>query len=321
MEFEIICYKITSFLANRQDFALFSLCFLQCAVDICEGRWFLALFVLGSPCVELRWCEIEVLAKLLILWTALAIFLQDKLIDLQEIAYNGVSILVVSGESEVELKAEHHALGSFARYGVHVGLADEGESSILSAAHESRLCRLGDNHLQPSATLEQLRASRGESFKGESVVDVSCLCPLLVGGEESFLEIGRIAHYHVKALVVSAPAVGHDVALFYHYLRSKGRGCCVFGGLRGGIGIEFHAHDLQVWITLREHQGDESTSRADVQCSCSGGSRWYLAPGSEENAICAHFHGAPVVVDGELLELEHREAVSVEEDKGMKELT
>jgi hypothetical protein len=45
-----------------------------------------------------------------------------------------------------------------------------------------------------------------------------------------------------------------------------------------------------------------------------------LAPGSEEYAVCAHFHGAPVVVDGELLELEHREAVSVEEDKGMKEL-
>lgn len=217
-----MCYKITSFLANRQDFALFSLCFLQCAVDICEGRWFLALFVLGSPCVELRWCEIKVLAKLLILWTALAILLQDELVGLQEITYDGAPILVVCGRCEVELEAKHHAFGGFAGHGVHIGLMDEGKSGILCATHESRLCRLGDNHLQPSATLEQLRASRGESFKGESVVDVSCLCPLLVGGEESFLEIGRIAHDHVKALVVSAPAVGHDVALFYHYLRSKG---------------------------------------------------------------------------------------------------
>lgn len=316
-----MCYKITSFLANRQDFALFSLCFLQCAVDICEGRWFLALFVLGSPCVELRWCEIEVLAKLLILWTAHAIFLQDELVCLQEIAYDGVPILVLGGRCEMELEAKHHAFGSFACHGVHIGLMDEGKSGILCAAHEPRLCRLGDNHLQPSATLEELCAALGEGFKGESVVHVPRLCSLLIGREEGFLKIGRIAHDHVKALVVSAPAVGHDVALFYHYLRSKGRGCCVFGGLRGGIGIEFHSHDLQVWITLREHQGDESASRADVQCSCSGGSRWYLAPGSEEYAICAHFHGAPVVVDGELLELEHREAVSVEEDKGMKELT
>ena len=302
-----MCYKITSFLANRQGFSLFSLWFLWWLVDICRGSCLLRLLVCGSPCVELRWCEIKVLAKLLILWTALAIFLQDELVGLQGITHDGMSILVVSGESEVELKAEHHALGGFACYGVHVGLADEGESSILSAAHEPRLCRLGNNHLQPSATLEQLRASRGESFKGESVVDVSCLCSLLNGGEEGFFEIGRIAHNHVKALVVFAPVVGHDVTLLHPYLRSKGRGCCVFGGLSGGCSIEFHAHDLQVWITLREHQGYESTSRADVQRSCSGGSRWHFTPCPEEHAICAHFHGTSVVVDGELLELKHRE--------------
>lgn len=217
-----MCYKITSFLANRQDFALFSLCFLQCAVDICKARWFLALFVLGSPCIELPLSEVEIGAKLLILWTAHAIFLQDELVGLQEIANDGVPILVLCGRCEMELKTEHHALGSFVCHGVHVGLMDEGKSGILCAAHEPRLCRLGDNHLQPSATLEELCAALGEGFKGESVVHVPRLCALLVGGEEGFFEIGRIAHDHVKALVVSAPILGHDVALFYHYLRSKG---------------------------------------------------------------------------------------------------
>lgn len=315
-----MCYKITSFLANRQDFALFSLCFLQCAVDICKARWLLALFVLGSPCIELPLREIEIGAKLLILWTAHAIFLQDELVGLQEITHDGVPILVLGGRGEMELEAKHHALGSFACHGVHFGLIDEGKSGILCAAHESRLCRLWDNHLQPSATLEELCAALGESFKGESVVHVPRLCALLIGREEGFLKIGRIAHYHVEWQVIFAPILAHDVALFHHDLGSKGRCSYVFSGLCGGIGIEFHTHDLQLWIALREHQGDESTSRADVQCSCSGGSRRHLAPGSEEYAVCAHFHGAAVVVDGELLELEHREAVSVEEDKGMKEL-
>ena len=142
-----MCYKITSFLANRQDFALFSLCFLRCGVDICKARWFLALFVLGSLCIELPLSEVEIGAKLLILWTAHTIFLQDELVGLQEIAYDGVPILVLCGRCEMELEAKHHALGSFACHGVHVGLMDEGKSGILCATQESRLCRLGDNHL------------------------------------------------------------------------------------------------------------------------------------------------------------------------------
>ena len=44
----------------------------------------------GRRVVELFWCEIEIGTKLLILWAALTIFLQDELVGLEKIANDGL---------------------------------------------------------------------------------------------------------------------------------------------------------------------------------------------------------------------------------------
>ena len=105
-------------------------------MDICKARWFLYLFVLGSPCVELPFREIEIGTKLLILWAALSVFLQDELVGLEKIANDGLCFCGGTGLRVVELKTEEYAFGRFSCYGVHIGLMDERKTCVLCAAHE-----------------------------------------------------------------------------------------------------------------------------------------------------------------------------------------
>ena len=59
-------------------------------MDIGGRRRLLALARFVGLSFELLWCEIEIGTKLLILWAALTVFLQDELVGLEKIANDGL---------------------------------------------------------------------------------------------------------------------------------------------------------------------------------------------------------------------------------------
>ena len=108
-------------------------------------------------------------------------------------------------------------------------------------------------------------------------------------------------------------------------LLSEGRAGYIFRGFIRGLWVDFERDEVGFRKTLGEQECDEPAARTDVQDSfrgtqvfnwCSvrfaaGGLRWFVGRGqsgpcAEENAVCADFHGAAVVVDDELTEGKHK---------------
>ena len=80
---------------------------------------------------------------------------------------------------------------------------------------------------------------------------------------------------------------------------SEGRGLDVAAGLGGGLGIDVDAHDVSLGKALGHHQGNEARACAHVEDMAAA-----MGPGTEQGAVGAHLHGAVLLPDGELLELE-----------------
>lgn len=191
------------------------------------------------------------------------------------------------------------------------------------------LCRFRNDDFEASSRAEETSCTHREAGEGESRGGVAGLCSECVGSEKRFFEKRRIAHNGIEGAGVakgSAMIVVQKIGTKHVDLLSEGRPGHIFRGLFRGLWVDFERDEVGFRKTLGEQECDEPAARTDVQdafrgaqvfnwCSvrfAAGGLRWFVGRGqsgpcTEENAVCADFHGAAVVVDNELTEGKHRE--------------
>jgi len=82
-----------------------------------------------------------------------------------------------------------------------------------------------------------------------------------------------------------------------------GRCLHIFGGLPTGIRIDFDGVNPGIGVALGQHERNEPGARAYIQYRLG---MVHIHPGTQHNAIGAHFHGALVLVHLKLFELKER---------------
>ncbi len=191
------------------------------------------------------------------------------------------------------------------------------------------LRRFGNDDFEASTRAKETGCACREAGEGESRGGVAGLRTECVGSEKRFFEKRRIAHNGIEVAGVakgSAMIVVQKIGTKYVDLLSEGGPGHIFRGLFRGLWVDFERDEVGFRKTLGEQECDEPAARTDVQdafrgaqvfnwCSvrfAAGGLRWFVGRGqsgpcTEENAVCADFHGAAVVVDDELTEGKHRE--------------
>ena len=191
------------------------------------------------------------------------------------------------------------------------------------------LRRFGNDDFEASSWAEEAGGACREAGEGESRCGMPRLRTECVGSEKRFFEKRRIAHNGIEGAGVakgSAMIVVQKIGTKHVDLQSEGRPGYIFSGLFRGLWVDFERDEVGFRKTLGEQECDEPAARTDVQdafrgtqvfnwCSvqfAAGGLRWFVGRGqsgpcTEENAVCADFHGAAVVVDNELTEGKHRE--------------
>ena len=191
------------------------------------------------------------------------------------------------------------------------------------------LRRFGNDDFEASSRAEEAGGACREAGEGESRGGVAGLRTECIGSEKRFFEKRRIAHNGIEGGGVakgSAMIVVQKIGTKHVDLLSEGRPDHIFRSLFRGLWVDFERDEVGFRKTLGEQECDEPAARTDVQdafrgtqvfnwCSvrfAAGGLRWFVGRGqsgpcTEENAVCADFHGAAVVVDNELTEGEHRE--------------
>lgn len=191
------------------------------------------------------------------------------------------------------------------------------------------LRRFRNDDFEASSRAEETGCTPREEGEGESRGGMAGLRTECVGSEKCFFEKRRIAHNGIEGAGVakgSAMIVVQKIGTKHVDLQSEGRPGYIFSGLFRGLWVDFERDEVGFRKTLGEQECDEPAARTDVQdafrgtqvfnwCSvqfAAGGLRWFVGRGqsgpcTEENAVCADFHGAAVVVDNELTEGKHRE--------------
>lgn len=191
------------------------------------------------------------------------------------------------------------------------------------------LRRFRNDDFEASSRAEEAGCTHREAGEGESRGGVAGLRTECVGSEKRFFEKRRIAHNGIEGAGVakgSAMIVVQKIGTKHVDLLSEGRPGYIFRSLFRGLWVDFERDEVGFRKTLGEQECDEPAARTDVQdafrgtpvfnwCSvrfAAGGLRWFVGRGqsgpcTEENAVCADFHGAAVVVDNELTEGKHRE--------------
>lgn len=191
------------------------------------------------------------------------------------------------------------------------------------------LRRFRNDDFEASSRAEEPGGACREAGEGESRGGVAGLRTECVGSEKRFFEKRRIAHNGIEGAGVakrSAMIVVQKIGTKHVDLLSEGRPGYIFRSLFRGLWVDFERDEVGFRKTLGEQECDEPAARTDVQdafrgtpvfnwCSvrfAAGGLRWFVGRGqsgpcTEENAVCADFHGAAVVVDNELTEGKHRE--------------
>lgn len=191
------------------------------------------------------------------------------------------------------------------------------------------LRRFRNDDFEASSRAEESGSTCREAGEGESRGGVASLRTECVGSEKRFFEKRRIAHNGIEGAGVakgSAMIVVQKIGTKHVDLLSEGRPGHIFRGLFRGLWVDFERDEVGFRKALGEQECDEPAARTDVQdafrgaqvfnwCSvrfAAGGLRWFVGRGqsgpcAEENAVCADFHGAAVVVDNELTEGKHRE--------------
>ena len=191
------------------------------------------------------------------------------------------------------------------------------------------LRRFRNDDFEASSRAEETGSTCREAGEGESRGGVAGLRTECVRCEKRFFEKRRIAHNGIEGAGVAkggAMFVVQKIGTMHVDLLSEGRAGYIFRGLIRGLWVDFERDEVGFRKTLGEQECDEPAARTDVQDSfrgtqvfnwCSvrfaaGGLRWFVGRGqsgpcAEENAVCADFHGAAVVVDDELTEGKHRE--------------
>lgn len=191
------------------------------------------------------------------------------------------------------------------------------------------LRRFGNDDFEASSRAEETGSAHREVGEGESRCGMPRLRTECVGSEKRFFEKRRIAHNGIEGAGVakgSAMIVVQKIGTKHVDLLSEWRPGHIFRGLFRGLWVDFERDEVGFRKTLGEQECDEPAARTDVQdafrgaqvfnwCSvrfAAGGLRWFVGRGqsgpcAEENAVCADFHGAAVVVDNELTEDKHRE--------------
>ncbi len=187
----------------------------------------------------------------------------------------------------------------------------------------------GNDDFEASSRAEETGSAHREAGEGESRGGVAGLRTECVGSEKRFFEKRRIAHNGIEVAGVakrSAMIVVQKIGTKHVDLLSEGRPGHIFRSLFCGLWVDFERDEVGFRKTLGEQECDEPAARTDVQDAfcrapvfnwrsarfAAGGLRWFVGRGqsgpcTEENAVCADFHGAAVVVDNELTEGKHRE--------------
>ena len=191
------------------------------------------------------------------------------------------------------------------------------------------LRRFRNDDFEASSRAEETGGTHREAGEGESRGGVAGLRTEYVGSEKRFFEKRRIAHNGIEGAGVAkgiAMIVVQKIGTKHVDLLSEGRPGYIFRSLFRSLWVDFERDEVGFRKTLGEQECDEPAARTDVQdafrgaqvfnwCSvrfAAGGLRWFVGHGqsgpcTEENAVCADFHGAAVVVDNELTEGKHRE--------------
>lgn len=191
------------------------------------------------------------------------------------------------------------------------------------------LRRFRNDDFEAPSRAEEAGCTHREAGEGESRGGMAGLRTECVGSEKCFFEKRRIAHNGIEGAGVakgSAMIVVQKIGTKHVDLLSEGRPGHIFRGLFRGLWVDFERDEVGFRKTLGEQERDEPAARTDVQdafrgaqvfnwCSVrftAGGLQWLVGRGqsgpcTEENAVCADFHGAAVVVDNELTEGKHRE--------------
>lgn len=191
------------------------------------------------------------------------------------------------------------------------------------------LRRFRNDDFEASSRAEEAGGACREAGEGESRGGVPRLRTECIGSEKRFFEKRRIAHNGIEGGGVAkggAMFVVQKIGTKHVDLLSEGGPGHIFRGLFRGLWVDFERDEAGFRKALGEQECDEPAARTDVQdafrgaqvfnwCSvrfAAGGLRWFVGRGqsgpcTEENAVCADFHGAAVVVDNELTEGKHRE--------------
>lgn len=191
------------------------------------------------------------------------------------------------------------------------------------------LCRFWNDDFEASSRAEKAGGTHREAGEGESRGGMAGLCSERVGSEKRFFEKRRIAHNGIEGACVAkgnAMFVVQKIGTKHVDLLSEGRPGHIFRGLFRGLWVDFERDEVGFRKALGEQECDEPAARTDVQDAfcrapvfnwrsvrfAAGGLGWFVGRGqsgpcTEENAVCADFHGAAVVVDNELTEGKHRE--------------
>ena len=124
--------------------------------------------------------------------------------------------------------------------------------------------------------------------------------PLRIGAAQGIHEVRRIGDDQIELLLGGICAEIHTYDL---HPVSPGRTCHILLGLSGRCRINLDGSDLRFGAALGQLYSYQAATGAHVQypAGIPDGS-----PGSQQDPVCAHLHGATVVVDGKLFELKVR---------------
>ena len=210
----------------------------------------------------------------------------------------------------MDRKLRHAALAGLARLGEDVTDADGMQAAEDSGGHQFRIVGDGADEGEAAVWVEMRAGEAGDVGHGEGVL-VTGHGAAFIGGFQRGVVEGRIADDEVVGLV----------RLLFKFLQGQGQNrdvSCprriadVLGSLLRGIPVNFHRINLEIYpcfgCSLCQHEGDDASSGSYVEYGKCAFCIWSMTrdvgPGTQQYPIGAHLHGASILLDRELLELE-----------------
>lgn len=202
-------------------------------------------------------------------------------------------------------KFQEKPLNRFGCSGMNLSLGRTVEMTRQRQFFEAQPFEVGEDEAKPTFGQQKLLHGLQQIAVGQ-FYRMAHAVAILVVGESPASEEGWIANDEVVTLHSDPRKVLDGLVVGMQAVRPRA-GRHVVIGLGGSRFINLHAIDLGQWLPLRQHDGHNTGSRANIE-NFVGSIHW--SPGPEQDAIGAHFHAAAVLGNGKLFELKRYSCLS-----------